>query len=354
MVARGAPTPTASQDIMQPIRFAILGFGYHAAFRLVPSFRNCQHATLVGFHRRDPAKAARDAAAHNLRAFPSAEELCASPEVDAIFITSPDALHLPDARLAFIHNKPVLCEKPLAANGAEATAMLAAANFSSQLFGVAHHYRWAHTIQQIRSRVAAGEIGEPRTAHAEFNYAAQFSRRPWITDPTLAAGGPIGDVGVHAIDSLRFIFGASGGGNGMQVTSVSTIATQDAHSGPVEASASMQLELANGVLASVNVSARAHYRTVIEIVGSEGVLLAENGMTVDHAVDIVLRRKGLHINTNTVNNADAYTRMIDNFAQALRDHAEFLAPGSEGVHNQYILDAAYESWRSGKREQVRG
>jgi predicted dehydrogenase len=331
---------------MQPIRFAILGFGYHAAFRLVPSFRNCEQASLVGFHRRDPAKAARDAAAHNLRAFESAEALCASPEVDAVFITSPDALHLADAQLAFAHHKPVLCEKPLTSNAADADAMLAAANASGKLFGVAHHYRWAHAIQQIRSRVAAGEIGEPRTAHAEFNYAAQFSRRPWITDPTLAAGGPIGDVGVHCIDTLRFILG------NMQVTSVSTIATQDAQSGPVEASASMQFEFANNVVASVNVSARAQYRTQIEIVGADGVLVAENGMTVDHPVDVVLRRKGAHVNTNTVNNADAYTRMIDNFAQALRGEEQFLGPGTEGVHNQHILDAAFKSWHSGKRESV--
>ncbi len=97
---------------MQPIRFAILGFGYHAAFRLVPSFRNCQHATLAGFHRRDPAKAARDAAAHNIRAFASAEELCASPEVDAVFITSPDALHLPDAQLASRTTSPSFMKSP--------------------------------------------------------------------------------------------------------------------------------------------------------------------------------------------------------------------------------------------------
>src|SRR6202012_402582 len=136
-------------------------------------------------------------------------------------------------------------------------------------------------------------------------------------------------------------------------TSVSTIASQDAHSGPVEASASMQLEFANNVVASVNVSARAHYRTVVEIIGSDGVLIAENGMTVDHPVDVVLRRKGAHINTNTVDNADAYTRMIDNFAQALRGEEQFLGPGTEGVHNQHILDAAYKSWRTGQRESVR-
>src|SRR5215469_737169 len=301
---------------MQPIRFAILGFGYHAAFRLVPSFRNCQHATIVGFHRRDPAKAARDAEKHGV--------------------------------LAFAHNKPVLCEKPLTSNGADADAMLAAANASGQLFGVAHHYRWAHAIQQIKSRVAAGEIGEPRTAHAEFNYAAQFSRRPWITDPTLAAGGPIGDVGVHCLDTLRFML------DNTRARTVSTIATQDERSGAVEASASIQFEFANNVVASVNVSARAQYRTQIEVVGAEGVLVAENGMTVDHPVDVSLRRKGVHVNTNTVNNADAYTRMIDNFAQAFRGEEQFLGPGTEGVHNQHILDGAYKSWHSGKREKVEG
>jgi predicted dehydrogenase len=338
---------------MTPVRFAILGFGHHAAFRLVPSFRNCTDAQLVGFYRRNAAKAAADAAQHNLRAFESAQALCASPGVDAVFITSPDALHLPDAQLAFAHRKAVLCEKPVTSSAADADAMLAAANAAGKLFGVAHHYRWAHAIQQIRDRIAAGEIGAIRTAHAEFNYAAQFSKRAWITDPTLAAGGPIGDVGVHCIDTLRYILGPVGNeGIGARATTISTLATQDAHSGPVEASASLQLELANNIVASVNVSARAAYRTQIEIVGADGVLVAENGMTVDHPVDVTLRRRGSHINTNTVNNADAYTRMIDNFARALRGSEAFLGPGAEGVHNQHILDAAYKSWHSGQRENV--
>lgn len=331
---------------MQPVRFAILGFGYHAGFRLVPSFRNCSHATLIGFHRRNAEKAAADAAAYGVRAFASAEELCASPDVDAVFITSPDALHLADAQLAFAHKKPVLCEKPLTADVEDAEKMLAEARAAGVLFGVAHHYRWAHSIQQMRERVAAGEIGEPRTAHAEFNYAAQFSRRAWITDPALACGGPVGDVGVHCIDTLRFILGD------VRARSVSAMATQDERSGAVEASASLQIEFEKNVVGSVNVSARAAYRTVVEIVGSDGVLFAENGMTVDHPVDVVLRRKGWHVNTNTVNNGDAYTRMIDNFAQAMRGEEEFAGPGAEGVHNQRILDAAYRSWRSGKREGV--
>ena len=104
--------------------------------------------------------------------------------------------------------------------------------------------------------------------------------------------------------------------------------------------------------ASVNTSARAAYRTVLEVVGSEGVLFAENGMTVDWPVDVVLRRGGKLIDTRSFHNRDAYALMMDNFARAMRGEEVFAGPGSEGVRNQHILDAAFRSWRSGQREPV--
>ena len=280
-----------------------------------------------------------------MRAFASAEALCASPDIDAVFITSPDAVHMEHAQLAFAHGKAVLCEKPLTATAHQAEAMLAAAQAGGQLFGVAHHYRWARSVGEMRARIAAGEIGAVRTAHAEFNYPAQNSKRTWITDPALAAGGPIGDVGVHCIDTLRWLLGR-------EVVSVSTSATQDERSGRVEASATLQLDMTDSVLASVSVSARAAYRTALEVVGSEGVLFAENGMTVDFPVDVTLRRGGELVDLRRYNNADAYARMMDNFARALRGSEAFAGPGNEGVRNQHILDAAFRSWRSGQRERI--
>lgn len=328
-----------------PVRFAILGYGHHADYRLLPAFAKSEVAQLSGFWRRDSRKARDTAQSAGLQAFASPEELCSSPEVDAVFITSPDAAHLADAQLAFAHGKAVLCEKPLAMSSAEAERMLAASQAANALFGVAHNFRFNASIQYMRERIAAGDIGEPRTAHAEFNYAAQNSKRTWITDPALAAGGPIGDVGVHCIDTLRFVLGT-------EVNDIATIATQDEFSGSVEASASLQLNLACGVLTTVNVSARAAYRTVLEVVGSEGVLLAENAMSVDFPVDVSLRKRGLHMKTLTFQNGDAYTRMIDNFARAVRCEGTFLCTGEDGVKNQRCLDAAYRGWKSGLREPV--
>lgn len=328
-----------------PIRFAVLGYGHHAEYRLLPAFAKCDTSKLIGFWRRDPAKAAAASAATGLKAFSSREELCASQDIDVIFVTSPDAAHLRDVELAFAHGKAVLCEKPLAMSAAEAEGMIRASQRAGAAFGVAHNFRFNPSIQYMRDRVAAGDIGVPRTAHAEFNYPALNSKRAWITDPLLAAGGPIGDVGVHCIDTLRFVLGTD-------VHSVSTAAVRDAFSGPLEASASLQLELADDALASVNVSARALYRTVVEVVGSEGVLLAENAMSVDFPVNVSLRKKGMHVETKTFNNGDAYTRMIDNFARAVRGEEAFLCTGEDGLHNQRVLDAAYRSWRSGQREAV--
>ena len=105
--------------------------------------------------------------------------------------------------------------------------------------------------------------------------------------------------------------------------SVSTLAQKDEVSGKVEAIASLQLEMTGGVYANVTASARAPYRTLVEVTGSDGVLIAENGLTVDRPVHLVLRRGGELVETVTVENGDGYTRMLDSFALAFRGEGSF-------------------------------
>jgi len=329
-----------------PVRFAILGFGLHAVRRLLPAFAKSEQTKLVGMWRRDQAAAKQNCAEHSIaHCFASPEELCASPEVDAVFITSPDAMHHADTLLAIRHGKAVLCEKPVAMSAAEAQEMADAAKAAGVLYGVAQNFRYNHSLDWIREQIQAGKIGRPQFAHAEFDYPADRAPRKWIKDPTLACGGPIGDVGVHCIDALRYVLG-------VEVESVSTLATKSQPEDQVEATAMLQMQMTGSVLANVTVSARAPYRTLIEITGSDGVLIAENGLTVDRPVEIVLRRSGDVIETVTVNNADGYTRMLDSFAQSMRGEGAFAATGEDGVRNMAALDAAFRSWKTGQRETV--
>jgi len=117
----------------------------------------------------------------------------------------------------------------------------------------------------------------------------------------------------------------------------------------MEADATLQLDMTGDVSATVTVSARAAYRTYLEILGTEGVLIAENGLTVDRPVEVVLRRAGAPVETVTLDNGDGYTRMLDGFAAKYRGEGEFRATGSDGVHTMRVLDAAYRSWRTGLR-----
>jgi 1,5-anhydro-D-fructose reductase (1,5-anhydro-D-mannitol-forming) len=329
-----------------PVRFAILGFGHHAARRLVPAFLRCEDATLSGMWRRDQAAAATNCAEHSIaHCFLTPEALCASPDVDVVFITSPDAMHRNDMLLALRHGKSVLCEKPVAMNAAEAEEMNAAAKAAGVVFGVAQNFRYNHSLEWMRTQIAAGRIGQPQLAHAQYSYPAAMAPRKWITDPTLACGGPIADVGVHCIDALRFVLGED-------VRTVSTVAWKDELSGKVEAVASLQLEMTGGIYGNVTASARAPYRTLIEVNGSEGVLIAENGLTVDRPVDLVVRRAGELVETTNVENGDGYVRMLDSFARAFRGKETFAASGDDGVLNMRGLDAAYKSWRTGIREAL--
>lgn len=327
-------------------RYGILGFGHHAIKRLVPGFAGAHASTLAGLWRRDLAKAEANAHEHNIpHAFATAEELCASPEIDAVFVASPDALHLPHVLLAAKHGKPVLCEKPLAMSAAEAEQMLFATRAAGVVFGVAQNMRYNGSVQLIREWIAEGRIGQPLLAHSQFCYNAEKSPRAWIYDPSLALGGPIGDVAIHCLDALRYVLATD-------VTEVSTLAHKDATSGAVESHAVINVAFGNGAMGAVSVTTRGSYRSLMEVTGESGVILCENGLTVDHPIDVVLYRQDKVAAHQRVSNADAYSRMLDGFCAAIAGPAEYLAPGEDGLHNQRVLDAAYRSWHSGAKQKL--
>jgi predicted dehydrogenase len=328
------------------IRYGILGFGHHAIKRMLPGFAGAQASTVTGLWRRDPAKAEANGREYKIpHVFSTPAELCASAEIDAVFVASPDALHLPHVLLAAQHGKPVLCEKPLAMNAAEVEKMLFATRAAGVVFGVAQNMRYNASVQLIREWIAEGRIGQPLLAHSQFCYNAEKSPREWIYDPSLATGGPIGDVAIHCLDGLRYVLATD-------ITEVSTLAHKDAQSGAVESHAIVNMAFGNSAMGAVSVTTRGSYRSSIEITGETGVVLCENGLTVDHPVDVVLYRQDKVVAHQRVSNADAYSRMLDAFSAAVEGHSTYLATGEDGLHNQRVLDAAYKSWHTGAKQTI--
>ena len=328
------------------IRYGILGFGHHGVKRLVPGFTGAKESTLAGIWRRDMQKAQANAREFHIEhVFHSAEELCASPAIDAVFVASPDALHKDHTLLALAHNKPVLCEKPLAMNAQQVEQMLAAARRVNLPFGVAQNFRYNPNLQLIREWIAEGKIGTPVFAISQFYFDGQSSPRAWIYDASMACGGAIGDVGIHCLDVLRFVLNDD-------PVAVSTLARGGDRSNAIDVSAALTLDFRRGALGSVLVSFRSPYRTRIEITGENGTIESHNGLSVDHPVEVLLRRDGEIVERRQISNAGAYSRMLDAFSRAITGEGDYLATGEDGLKNQRVIDAAFASWRSGRKEII--
>src|SRR3984893_4358857 len=262
------------------IRYGIVGFGLHAVRRLMPGFALASNSRVTALSRRDLKQAETSAAEYRIPyAFDSAAAVCRSPEVDAIFVATPNCSHLKDVLLAIENGKSVLCEKPMGLNADECRQMVEAAGNAGVLLGVAQVFRFEESTERFRARIAAGDIGRPIFARAEFSFPDSGHHRTWLYDRSLAGGGPIADVGVHCIDALRYILQD-------EPRRVSVVGRSDERSGNVESAAIVTLEFQRGTLATVLVSFRAHYRTPLEIVGNAGVLRADDALNVERPVKL--------------------------------------------------------------------
>jgi len=133
-------------------------------------------------------------------------ELAGDPAIDAVVIGTPNALHAPQAIACLEAGKHVLVEKPMARTLAECEAMLAAAEESGARLMVAHCWRFHAEVRRLRERVASGELGDIVKTRG-YGVHAGWGPSGWFTDVELAGGGALLDMGVHAIDTARFLLG---------------------------------------------------------------------------------------------------------------------------------------------------
>ena len=327
------------------VRFGISGFGLHAVKRLMPGFADAKNCAVTALTRRDRDRAIASAKEFGTpHAFTTTAELCACPDVDAVFVATPDALHLANVLEAARHGKHILVEKPMAMNAEEARQMVEAARTAGVILGVAHVMRFEAVVRWFRERVASGAVGKPVLARAVFAAPLLQSARTWINDPSLATGGPLADIGVHCFDTLKYVLGDD-------IRTVMAQAHHDSH-WTVEASGTALFEFNNGALATMSVSARTPYQTLLEVIGEDGILSAVNALNVEVPVTVEHRRGFEIVECVELSNAAAYTDQVEAFAAAVDSKRPFEIPGEVGLANQLVLDAIFRSVKSGRAEAL--
>src|SRR6185503_14724728 len=191
------------------LRVAIAGTGFIGAVHARSS--RLAGARLVGVAASSPESGRRAAAVFGAeRAFATAEELVEAPDVDVVHICTPNHLHVPLAQAALAAGKHVVCEKPIALDGAGAQELSDAADAGGLITSVPFVYRYYPTLREARERVRTGVSGPIRLLHG--SYLQDWLLRPeddnWRVDATLGgASRAFADIGSHWCDLAEFVSG---------------------------------------------------------------------------------------------------------------------------------------------------
>lgn len=186
------------------MKWAIAGPGAHALQRIVPALAASGTDTLVGAAGSSEQKAAAFAQKAGGKGYASYEALLADPDVEAVFITTPNDQHLDQTVAAAKAGKHVLVEKPMALSVADCEAMIAACADAGVALGLGFQQRHAPVHREMRRLVESGALGDIVLVRGEW-HTAYPAWTNWRADPKKAGSDILSAVGVHVFDLLSFL-----------------------------------------------------------------------------------------------------------------------------------------------------
>jgi 1,5-anhydro-D-fructose reductase (1,5-anhydro-D-mannitol-forming) len=321
------------------IRYGIIGYGLFAERSIAPAMQASSNSILVAVQKRSLGTAHEKASALSLQfAFASAQELAASPEVDAVFIASANSAHHDEVIAAARGGKHVLVEKPMAMNSSEAERMVAECERNHVKLMVGQVLRFSPLVKKMREIVMSGALGHIVSAEADYFYDARLSRRAWLLSRTVAGGGPIFDVGVHCLDTLRFVLDDN-------VESVQSMLTPPPTTTATERSANIDLQFSKGTLASIACSFEGPFRhTLLKVVGTEGLAYASDFTAGEQSTTLSIEKRtgatAQESESMSIIIPNLYVEEVTAFSRCILENTPSPIPGIVGIDNQKVLDLA--------------
>lgn len=340
------------------MKFGIIGNGMIAGFH-ARAIRAMSGSELVGVAGRDPAGAARFAAAHGTRSFSSVEAMLASPEIDIVTVATPSGAHFEPAMAALAAGKHVLIEKPLEVTTARIDAMIAAADASGCTLSAILNRRFHPAMDAFKSAVEAGRLGRLTSASAYVKWyrdQAYYDSAAWRGTWALDGGGALMNQSIHTIDALLYLAGP--------VKSVQANTACLAHEGiEVEDIAVAILEFQNGARGVIEGStctwSKSGHPARVQLAGTAGsVFLADESFEVwdfaestpaDEAIRAQFMRGGqggLGANDPTAIGFLQHQRNFEEVVAAIQAGREPQTHAREARKSVALIEAIYQSART--------
>jgi len=331
--------------------FAFVGLGGFARDHLLPVMMRCKFCKPVALVSGHPEKAAAVANRYgidskNIYNYDNYDSIKDNPQIDAVYIVLPNGMHAEYTIRAFQAGKHVMCEKPMANTVAECQAMIAAGKAAGKKLQIGYRMHWDAPTLACIDALRNGEIGPIQIIEAETGFTIGDPTQ-WRLNRKLAGGGCLMDIGIYSLSAARYLSGEEP----TEVFAHTYHDTSDPRFKEVEQNCDFQLKFPSGVLASCLSSYDTNLNRYV-VHGRDGQCVLDPGQPYEGAKFQIERRHIHGLQAVDVTPSDQFVGEMDGFAQAINGNGPFKATGEEGLQDMRIIEAIYESARTGKSVKV--
>ena len=338
--------------------WGIVSTGRHPDQKIVPAMKQAAGNRLIGICSRDRGRAEAFAEKHGFRAaYDSLADLLKNPEIQAVFIASPNSLHARHTKMAAEAGRHVLVEKPMAVNVSEARDIVQACRKNGVKLGVGFHLRHHPGHRRARRLIREGILGTITLTQAQFCFpdkrgVVDLPPRPplsqWWEDPAMTGGAySIMGMGVHALDLLQFLLG-------QPITEVAAITDGQTAQQPLENIAVIALRFTGGPVGTVCCGRRVpDTKNDAVIYGTGGRVWLKDTLyePLQGKLEVVSDSGDLE-EPYEGDLLSSYQRQIDAFRRAVQEGADFDASGMDGLRAVQVASAIIESASTGRTVKI--
>jgi predicted dehydrogenase len=325
--------------------FAVIGLGAIARMAVLPAFRRSKHARLVALVSSDRHKAAAWARDFHVESAYSTDEIkeCLShPLVEAVYIATPPGTHLDFTLKAAQAGKHVLCEKPLAADTQQSAQMVQVCAARGVRLMTAYRKYFEPSAVFLKGLVQSGKLGCIDTIHTSFSELHVPGKSlDWLLERPLAGGGPLMDLGIYCVNTARWLLE-------QDPVEASAFAWKrdELRFREIEEGISFRLRFPGGCVTQGSSSYGAVLASFLFVQGSKGWVCLAPAFPFDEERNLTgkIGGKGFALKFKVV---DEFAPELDAFSLAIRRDRPLAPDGVQGHRDLQILEAIYESAKSG-------
>jgi predicted dehydrogenase len=325
------------------VRFAMVGLGWWTNEKAIPAVERSElcETTVVVSGSKESAESVADT--HETittgLTYDEFHDGVASEKYDAVYIATPNAVHVEFAATAAELGKAILCEKPMESTAERAERLVEASQETTLM--IAYRMHTEPAVRRARELIRDGFIGEPTSIHGQMTQRL-LEMNPdtdqWRLDPDIAGyGASVMDLGIYPLNTARFVLDAD-----PHSVQASMYSEHEAFADVPDERASFRLDFPEGVSAVCVASQNAVQSSHLQITGTDGELRLDPIFFPDQPRTLQVRRGDIDA-TLDFDQRSQMTEEFDYFADCVLSGTEPHPDGEHGLTDMRIMKAIYEA-----------